>query len=208
MTGGLGSPDGCNGVQDACAHAIEDTGAEHPVGVLGRALQCGANDSPHGGQCDGIDSSELVTKPATDERTDESAGEIIDRDLADRSAHHVRAGKGRWKVDRTYDTALQQRVGHIDLVLLGIPVPKAHGSCIVAIGIHTSHDPLVVAEEEDGQACHGIDQEEKACLLIAAGDVELGDAPWGRDDAHDGGIAWLFTWPDGRKICVVLWRRG
>ena len=38
VTGSLGGPDRCDCVQDTCANTVQSTGAEHPVGILSRAL--------------------------------------------------------------------------------------------------------------------------------------------------------------------------
>ena len=38
VAGGFGGPDRCDCIQDACADTVQGTGAEHPVGILSRAL--------------------------------------------------------------------------------------------------------------------------------------------------------------------------
>ena len=47
--GSLGGPNGCDGIQNTRADTVQDTGAEHPVGILSRTLQGCADDGPNGG---------------------------------------------------------------------------------------------------------------------------------------------------------------
>ena len=77
VAGGFGGPDGGNGVQDASSDAVEDTGAKHPLGVLGGALEGGADDSPDGSYGDGLDTTVPIAEPAAEESAEESAGEIV-----------------------------------------------------------------------------------------------------------------------------------
>ena len=82
VAGGLGGPDGSDGVEDAGSDAVEDTGAEHPIGVLGGALEGGANDGPHRCYGDGLDPAVSITEPAPEEGAEKGTGKVIDRDLA------------------------------------------------------------------------------------------------------------------------------
>ena len=79
--GGLGCPDGSDGVEDAGANAVEDAGAKHPVGVHGGGLQGGSEDAPDAGHADGGDAAVAVAEPATEETSEESSGEVEDSDL-------------------------------------------------------------------------------------------------------------------------------
>ncbi len=81
--GGLGGPDGGDGVEDTGADAVEDAGAEHPVCVHGGRLQRGGEDAPDAGHADGADAAVAVAEPATEEASDEGSGEIVDGDLRD-----------------------------------------------------------------------------------------------------------------------------
>ena len=81
VAGGFGGPDGGDGVQDAGSDTIEDTGAKHPVGVLGGALEGGADYSPDGGYGDGLDTTVSIAEPASEKGAEEGAGKIVDGDL-------------------------------------------------------------------------------------------------------------------------------
>ena len=81
VAGGLRGPDRSDGVQDASSNAVQDTGAKHPVGVLGGALEGGADDSPYGGDGNGLDTTISITEPPSQEGAEECAGEVVDCDL-------------------------------------------------------------------------------------------------------------------------------
>ena len=81
MTGCLGGPYGCNGIQDTGSYAIEDTRAEHPVRVHRRALKDSTDDGPYRSESDRVDSAISIAEPAADKGTEESTGKIIDCNL-------------------------------------------------------------------------------------------------------------------------------
>lgn len=81
VAGGFGGPDRGDGVQDAGSDTVQDTGAKHPLGVLGRALESGSSDSPNGGYGDGLNTTISIAKPASEESAEEGAGKIVHRNL-------------------------------------------------------------------------------------------------------------------------------
>lgn len=86
VAGGFGGPDGGNGVEDAGSDAVQDTGAKHPVGVLGGALEGGADYSPYGGYGDGLDTTVSIAEPASEKGAEEGTGEIVNGDLKSQMA--------------------------------------------------------------------------------------------------------------------------
>ena len=82
MFSSLGSPDWNNGVEDAGTEAVDQTSADHPIGILSRALQRGTNDSPASTKRDCLYTAKLITEPTTNETADQST-DIVDRDLVD-----------------------------------------------------------------------------------------------------------------------------
>lgn len=84
------------------------------------------------------------------------------------------------KDSTTYDAPLQKRVIYDDLFGFGVDVAILHTVDTVVDGhIDTSHHPLIVPEEEDGQAGDTVDGDEKLSLLIPVDNVVL------RDEIHD-----------------------
>ena len=73
VAGGFSGPDGGDGVKNARSDTVQNTGAEHPLGVLGRTLESGADDSPYGGDRDGLDTAISIAKPSAKEGTEECA---------------------------------------------------------------------------------------------------------------------------------------
>ena len=73
VAGGFSGPDGGDGVKDAGSDAVQDTSAEHPLGILGRTLESGADDGPDGGDRDGLDTAISIAKPSAEEGTEECA---------------------------------------------------------------------------------------------------------------------------------------
>ena len=56
---------------------------------------------------------------------------------------------------------------------------KAHGRGIVAIAVDTTHDTLIIAKEEDGQAGYTVDENQESPLFKLARDIVA------RDIVHD-----------------------
>ena len=73
---------------------------------------------------------------------------------------------------------------------------KSHGFSIVAIGVDTAHNPLIITEEEDGKTGHSIDGNQQRALLQPPGHIELGNA------IHDG-RRWRGQ---PREVGLSLWR--
>ena len=69
---------------------------------------------------------------------------------------------------------MQQRFIYNNELLLVVPVAEAHSLGIVSCGIHTAHETLVVAEEEDGQAGDDADNIEEGLFVKAMGNVVFG----------------------------------
>ena len=81
MAGGFRGPDWSDGVQDTSSDAVQDTRAKHPFGILGGALEGGADDSPQGGYGNGQNTTISITEPTPQESAEEGAGKIIHSDL-------------------------------------------------------------------------------------------------------------------------------
>ncbi len=84
VTGCFGGPDWGDGVENTGSDAVEGTGAEHPLGVLGGALERGADNSPQSGYSYGLYTTVSITKPTSEECTEEGAGEVVHCDLGHR----------------------------------------------------------------------------------------------------------------------------
>ena len=82
----------------------------------------------------------------------------------------------------TYNATFQEGVGllHRWRVLGRVPIAKSHGLGIVAVGVDTTHNTLIITEEEDGKTGHSIDGNQQGALLQPPGHIELGNA------VHDG----------------------
>lgn len=172
--GGLGGPDGGDGVEDAGTDAVEDAGAEHPVGVHGGRLQGSSEDAPDAGTADGGDAAVAVAEPAAEEAAEESSGEVVDGDLRDDCVSDALLGDELFGESGTYNAALQERLIDDDNLLLIVPVAEAHELGIVAGGVDTAHQTLVVTKEEDGQASDEADGVEQLALVQLVGDIVLG----------------------------------
>lgn len=81
VAGGFGGPDGSDGVQNASSDTVKDTGAEHPIGVLGGALEGGADDSPQGSHGDSLNTTISITEPAPKEGAEKGARKVVHCDL-------------------------------------------------------------------------------------------------------------------------------
>ena len=81
VAGGFGRPDGSDGVQNARPDPVEDTGAKHPLGVLGGALEGGADDSPQGSHGDRLNPTISITEPASQEGAEKGARKVVHCDL-------------------------------------------------------------------------------------------------------------------------------
>ena len=78
----------------------------------------------------------------------------------------------------THNSSLEEWLLHVHQALALIPGSEPHGARVVSIAIDPTHDTLVITEEEDGQAGHGIDSDQQRPLVIPAGNVV------GRDAIH------------------------
>ena len=58
--------------------------AEHPVGILGGALESSTDNRPNGSECDGLDTPISITEPTSDQGSHQCAGKIVDGDLNSR----------------------------------------------------------------------------------------------------------------------------
>lgn len=83
----------------------------------------------------------------------------------------------------THNASLQQTLVHLDKAFLLIPVAEAHELCIMASGVHTAHDTLIISKEKDRQAGDGVDGNQQGALLQPIGDIVLGNKI---HDGHDG----------------------
>ena len=64
-----------------------------------------------------------------------------------------------------------------------------HGGLIVIYGIiHAAHHALIITEEEDGQASHAIDGDQKLSLLELVHNVPFGDKIHDEKTIKVGGI--------------------
>ena len=86
VAGGFSGPDGGDGVKNACSDSVQNTGAEHPLGILSRTLESGADDSPYGGDRDGLDTAISIAKPSAEEGAKEGAWQVVDCDLRSRTS--------------------------------------------------------------------------------------------------------------------------
>ena len=66
-----------NSVQPAGSDAVEEARADHPVGVLGRALETRAEHCPPGTEANRLDAANLVADPSTEETPDQGP-KVID----------------------------------------------------------------------------------------------------------------------------------
>ena len=80
MIGSFGGPDRDNSVENTSAPTVDETGKDHPSVIHGRALKGSANDSPESSECDCLDTSISITKPASNKTTDKCS-DVIDADL-------------------------------------------------------------------------------------------------------------------------------
>jgi len=136
--------------------------AEHPIRVLGRALKSCTDNGPHRSKSNSLDTSISVTEPSSEERSEQGARKIIDRDL-------LRLRLWCWFGDGQTDNAsLKERLIDRDQALLSIIVAKAHCLSVVSVGVDTSHHTLVISEEEDGQASDGVDCYQECSFLVPA----------------------------------------
>lgn len=103
------------------ADAIDEARPDHPVGVLGGALEGGAEDGPKRAQADGCDSAEAVARSAAQEAAEERA-EVVDGD----------------------DAALEEGVGD-DGLAGGVDVAEVHELDVVVGFVDAAHHPLVIA---------------------------------------------------------------
>lgn len=118
VRGSLGCPHGRNSVQDASADAVEDSSAEHPVCVLRRALEHGADDAPEAGETDGRDAAVFVADPAAEKTADERAGKVVHCD----------------------DATLEKGLVRDDDAGLRIVVAETHEFGVVAGGVDAAHE--------------------------------------------------------------------
>ena len=81
MFSSLGSPDRNNGVEDTSAEAVDETSADHPIGIHSRALESSTDDSPSSTKRDGLYAAIFVTEPTTNETANQST-DVVDRNLA------------------------------------------------------------------------------------------------------------------------------
>ena len=79
----------------------------------------------------------------------------------------------------THNASLQQRM--CDINVARWTSAKAHSLGIVGIVVDTTHDALVIPEEEYGETSNGIDGYQQRPLLKLARDIVFGDV------LHDGG---------------------
>lgn len=99
MIGGFGSPDRNDGVQYTSSPAVDKTGANHPVRVHSGGLKRGAENGPGGTKRDCLDTSILVTEPATNQ-TANKGSDVIDGHLERVSEAHTR------RIMNTYNASL------------------------------------------------------------------------------------------------------
>lgn len=134
----------------------------HPIRALGCTLQSGRGSRPYTGPTDGGSPSVPVTQPAAEDTSDESARKIVAR----------------------IDATLEHRVVDLDNPGFLVPVTKAHELDVVSRGVDTTHQTLVIAEEEDGDSGDEADHVEEATLLQLVGDIVLAEPAL--ELAHDG----------------------
>ena len=100
---------------------------DHPGSVHSGGLKASANDAPDGAQSDGLDTSVLVSEPATGQAAHEGAN-VIDG----------------------HDAALFQAIVDFRVSVFS-RMPEFHGLVIVIRrGVDTAHHTLIITEKKDG----------------------------------------------------------
>ena len=162
VLGGFGGPDRHDGVENTSTPSIDETSADHPVVVLGRALKAGTENGPASTESDCLDTPIAVTERAPDETTHEGT-EIVDGNLLQVSKNVC----GLCPSDEmTHDASLEESVGDDRCASDRIRVAKFHGFVVVIRGVvDTSHHTLIITEEEDTETGHAIDGDQQASLL-------------------------------------------
>lgn len=64
-----------------------------------------------------------------------------------------------WYFRATHDTSLKKWLVDANYPGLFIKSAKAHSGRIVPVPVDTAHDTLIIAEEEDGETCNGVDED-------------------------------------------------
>ena len=130
MIGSFGGPDRDDSVEYPSSPAVDETSEDHPGVVHGRALKGSTDDSPESTECDCLDTSIFVTKPTTNETTDERSN-VINADnsalkeliVDDWSALYTRCV-------RTFMAELHD----ILIVILGIVDTTLHEVSVILLG--------------------------------------------------------------------------
>lgn len=167
MLGGLRGPDRNDSVQNTSADTVDEARynrqfciplakvflvltADHPVMILGRALQTRTQDSPNRAHSNGLDSSHTISQPTT-KQTAEQRPQIVDG----------------------HNSTLQQGIGDHrgQLAIFHFGVAKLHDVDIVLCIVHTSHHSLVISEEKNGKRCDTVDCDQKPALLQLVDDI-------------------------------------
>ncbi|KAL8643670.1 MAG: hypothetical protein Q9226_008198 [Calogaya cf. arnoldii] len=136
-----------------------------------RGLQSGSENGPGGSEGDGLDAAKFVSEPTTKKSADKST-KIVDRHLMS-------------TYEETYDAALQKTVVD-DLLPILIGMSEPHAGVVFDGSVDTSHHPLIVTKEEDGQCCNTVDSDEEVAFAKAVNDIEAADL------LHDGS-RWCFV---------------
>lgn len=74
----------------------------------------------------------------------------------------------------TYNAPLKQGLRHDDAALMLIVISKTHQFSIVSVGVHATHQTLVVTKEENGYASSQADDIEERLFVVSVGEVVLG----------------------------------
>lgn len=80
MLGSFGGPDRDDSVQDTSSPAVDETSENHPVRILSGCLKSCTENSPGGTKRDRLNTSILVTEPATNETANKSTN-VVNGDL-------------------------------------------------------------------------------------------------------------------------------
>ena len=198
VLGGLGSPNRNDCIEDTRTETVDETSADHPVGVHSRALEGGTDDSPASTKRDCLYTTKFVTEPATNEAADQGT-DVIDRDLSNVSTYFMAPLR-----KTSYNPSLKESVVNDGRVFRrGAHVAELHGITIVVRGtVDTTHHTLIITEEEDGQASNTVDRNEKTTLLKLVHHVEA------RDTIHDGDDRTRLIYAKDRKGNIKILDSG
>ena len=133
--------------------------------ILSGGLETRSEDSPSRTSCNGSYSAYLLTNPSSEQSSDQCS-----------------------KIVHTNNATLQQRIGNnggIGMTVNSLSVSKPHPVDVLLSIVYTTHHTLVIAKEEDGQACNAVDGNEKLALLELVGNIPSSDLIPGEVDHGD-----------------------